>query len=390
MIPIAYNLRNLAVRKSTTIAAAGGLGLVVFVFSAAMMLSNGIKKTLGRSGHSDVAVVMRKGADAELSSSIEENQVGLVLASGDVARAQDGQPLGVGEVVVVILLDKIGTDGGVSNVQVRGVPDNVMAFRSETKIIEGRPAKPGTDEVIIGKAIRGRFKGMEMGQSFELRKNRPVKVVGVFADGGSSHESEIWVDAHLARTSFGREGLVSAVRAKLSSPTKFDAFKATLESNPQLNLTAMRETEFYEKQSSGTSAFITGMGVAIVFFFSVGAMIGAMITMHASIAHRQREIGTLRALGFSRLSILLSFLFESVLLALIGGVFGSAASMLMGLVRFSMMNFQSWSEIVFTFEPTPGIIISSMIIAIIMGLTGGFYPAVRAALMNPIQAMRGN
>lgn len=390
MIPIAYNLRNLAVRKSTTIAAAGGLGLVVFVFSAAMMLSNGIKKTLGRSGHNDVAVVMRKGSDAELSSSIEENQVGLVLASGDVARAQDGQPLGVGEVVVVILLDKLGTDGGMSNVQVRGVPDNVMAFRSETKIIEGRPAKPGTDEVVIGKAIRGRFKGIEMGQSFELRKNRPVKVVGVFADGGSSHESEIWVDAHLARTSFGREGLVSAVRAKLSSPAKFDAFKATLESNPQLNLTAMRETEFYEKQSSGTSAFITGMGIAIVFFFSVGAMIGAMITMHASIAHRQREIGTLRALGFSRLSILISFLFESVLLALIGGAFGSAASMLMGLVRFSMMNFQSWSEIVFTFEPTPGIIISSMIIAVIMGLAGGFYPAVRAALMNPIQAMRGN
>jgi putative ABC transport system permease protein len=388
MIPLAYNLRNLTVRLSTTIASAGGLALVVFVFSSMMMLSNGIEKTLGRSAQSDVAIVMRKGSDAELSSGIEETQVGLVLAGREVKKQPNGQPDGVGEVALVILLDKIGTDG-VSNVQIRGVPDNVMTFRPDVKIVDGRPAQPGTDEVIIGKAIRGRFKGMDLGQSFDLRKNRPVKVVGVFADSGSSFESEIWGDLHTILSSFGREGTVSSVRARLQDETKFDAFKTAIEQDPQLGLMVMRESEYYEKQSAGMSVFITAMGVMIGVFFSIGAMIGAMITMHASIANRQREIGTLRALGFSRLSILTSFLIESVALALVGGAVGAAASLLMGFVRFSTMNFASFSEIVFTFEPTPGILIRAMLLAALMGLLGGLFPAIRAARMNPILAMRG-
>ena len=388
MIPLAYNLRNLTVRLSTTVAAAGGLALVVFVFASVMMLSNGIKKTLGRSAQPDVAIVMRKGSDAELSSGIEETQVGLVLAGREVKKQPNGQPDGVGEVSLVILLDKLGADG-VSNVAVRDVPDNVMTFRRDVKIVEGRPARPGTDEVIIGKAIRGRFKGLELGQTFDLRKNRPAKVVGVFADGGSSFESEIWGDLNTIRSAFGREGMVSSVRVRLQDPTHFDSFKLAIDQDPQLGLLVMRESEYYEKQSAGTSIFITAMGVMIAIFFSIGAMIGAMITMHASIANRQREIGTLRALGFSRLSILTSFLIESIALALMGGAVGAIAAMGMGFVRFSTMSFASWSEIVFTFEPTPGIIVSAMALAAVMGLFGGFFPAVRAARMNPILAMRG-
>jgi putative ABC transport system permease protein len=390
MIPVAYNLRNLAVRKTTTAAAAGGLALVVFVFSSVMMLSNGIEKTLGRSGKADVAIVLRKGSEeAELSSGIDEAHVGIVLSSPGVAKGSNGQPLGVGEIVAVILLEKIGTEGGVSNVQVRGVPDSALAFRPETRVVAGRPAKPGTDEVIVGQAIRGRFKGLEIGQSFELRKNRPVTVVGVFADEGSSYESEIWADVGTIRAAFGREGSVSSVRVKLESASKFDLLKSSIEQNRQLGLAAIRETDYYEKQSEGTSIFVRALGTIIAFFFSIGAMIGAMITMHASIANRQREIGTLRALGFSRLSILSSFLLESLLLALIGGAVGAAASLAMGLVRFSTMNFSSWSEIVFTFEPTPGIMIGSIVLAAVMGILGGFFPALRAARMSPIKAMRG-
>lgn len=388
MIPIAYNLRNLAVRKSTTIAAAGGLGLVVFVFASVLMLSNGIERTLGRAARPDVALVMRKGSDAELSSGVEEVQVGLVLAGKEVAKQPNGQPDGVGEISVVILMDKLGTDG-FSNVQIRGVPDNVMTFRPSVHLIEGRPPQPGTDEAIVGKAIAGRFKGLTIGQSFELRKNRPAKVVGIFADGGSSYESEVWADLQNVRSAFGREGIVSSVRVRLQSESKFDAFRTSIEQDPQLGLMVMRESEYYEKQSEGTSLFIKAMGIIIAVFFSFGAMIGAMITMHASVANRQKEIGTLRALGFSRLSILTCFLLESVALALIGGLLGTAASLLMGFVRFSTMNFASWSEIVFTFEPTPKILISSVIAAAIMGLVGGFFPAIRAARMNPIQAMRG-
>jgi putative ABC transport system permease protein len=387
VIPLSYNARNLAVRKSTTLAAALGLGLVVFVFASVMMLSNGIKKTLGRAASPDVAIVLRKGSDAELSSSIEDPSVSIIMASKEIAKAPDGQPLAIGEVVAVMLLEKLGTTG-VSNVQVRGVPDGVFAFRPSVHIVEGRLAKPGSDEVIVGKAIRGRFRGLEVGQSFDLKKNRPVRVVGVFADEGSSHESEVWADVHLVRAAFGRDGLVSAVRARLESPSKFDAFKTSIETNRQLGLAVMRESDYYEKQSEGTRIFITAMGVMIAIFFSVGAMIGATITMHAAVANRQREIGTLRALGFSRTSILGCFLFESVLLALIGGALGAAASMLMGFVRFSTMNFASWSEISFSFEPTVGIVATAVILAAIMGILGGFFPAIRASRVSPIEAMR--
>jgi putative ABC transport system permease protein len=388
MIPVAYNLRNLAVRKTTTIATAVGLGLVVFVFASSLMLAKSVEQTLGRSARADVAIVLRKGSDAEMMSGIEEQQIGLILSNADVAKRSDGKPEGVGEIVAVILLDKLGTDG-ISNVQVRGVPDDAMAFRPSARIIEGRPAQPGTDEAIVGKQIYQRFKGLSLGGTFELRKNRPVKVVGVFEDGSSSFESEVWADLHTVGAAFGRNGSVSSVRAKLTSPEKFAAFEASIEQNRQLGMDVMRESDYYEKQSEGTSIFIKVLGILIVVFFSVGAMIGAMITMHASIASRQREIGTLRALGFSRSSILLSFLLESVLLAGIGGAVGAAASLAMRLVKFSTINFASFSEVVFTFEPTPAIMIASVMLAVFMGLVGGFFPAVRAARMNPIQAMRG-
>jgi putative ABC transport system permease protein len=387
MIPFSYNLRNLTVRATTTASAAFGMALVVFVVAAVSMLNNGIKKTLGRTADPRGAVVIRKGSDNELSSSIDEPNVGLVLATAGVARAADGAPEGLGELLVVILLDKVGTDG-FSNVQIRGVPDSVLKFRSEVRLVAGRAPQPGTDEVFVGRGIRGRFKGVELGQTFELKKNRPVNVVGVFEDGGSSAESEIWADLNTVRTAFGREGLVSSVRVHLESPTKFDGFKASLESNRQLGLEAQRESEYYEKQSQGLSIFITALGFGIAFFFFVGAVIGAAITMLASVANRQREIGTLRALGFSRRSIIASFLLESVLLALAGGAIGAVASLALGFVKFSMMNFQSWSEIVFTFEPDLGTIVSAVTVAVVMGIVGGLWPAIKAARMSPVEAMR--
>jgi putative ABC transport system permease protein len=387
MVPIAYNIRNITVRKATTTATAGGLALVVWVFASVLMLSSGIERTLGRSGAEDRAIVLRKGSDAELASGIDDPQVGVILASTEVAKGTDGAGMGVGEVVGVILLDKLGTDG-FSNVTIRGVPDTVLKFRPEVKIVAGRQSTPGTDEVIVGKAIRGRFKGVELDQSFDLKKNRPVKVVGIFEDGGSSFESEVWGDLHTVRAAFGREGMVSSVRVRLTSASSFDAFKTSIEQNRQLGLEAIREPEFYEKASSGTSIFIKALGFTIAFFFAVGAMIGAMITMHASVANRRREIGTLRALGFSRMAILTSFLLEALLLSLIGGVVGALAALPMSFLKFSTMNFATWAEIVFAFEPTPGILLSSMLVAGVMGLVGGFWPAVRAARTNPIEAMR--
>jgi putative ABC transport system permease protein len=388
MIPIKYNVRNLVVRKTTSIAAGLGLGLVVFVLASALMLAESVERTLGRSAAEDVAVVLRKGSDTELPSAISDTQVGLILANPGVAKGDDGTPISSAELVTVILLDKLGTDG-VSNVQVRGVPDNVMKLRKDVNIVSGRLARPGTDEVIVGKAIANRFKGLELNQSFDLRKNRPVTVVGIFEDKGSSFESEVWADVKTLAAAFGREGFVSSVRVKLESPTKLDGFKAAVEQNPQLEAQVMSETEYYEKQSEGTSIFIKAMGIVITVFFSGGAIVGAWITMHASVANRKREIATLRALGFGKGSILFSFLLESVVLAFGGGLIGALASLGMRFVKFSTMNFATWSEITFTFEPTPGIMITSLVVAVLMGLVGGLFPAVSAARMQLVQALRG-
>jgi len=387
MIPLKYNLRSLMVRKRTTFATAFGIALVVFVLASALMLSAGVKKTMANAGRNDVAIVLRKGSDAELGSGVDEPQVGLVKSLPGVKR--DGNtPIGVGEVVVVLALEKLGADG-VTNVQVRGTTEDARKLRPNVKVVDGRLPTPGSDEAMVGVRIRGRFRGVDLGQTFELKKNRPVKVVGVFEDAGSAHESEVWVDLDMLRSTFGREGAVSSVRVLLESPAAFDAFQAAVEQDKRVGLMALRETVYYEKQSENTSLFIGVLGSVIAFFFSLGAMIGATITMYASIANRQREIGTLRALGFSRFAILVSFLFEGVVLSAIGGVLGTLASLGMGTVKFSMINFASWSEMVFKFEATPEVLLTALIAALSMGFVGGFLPAVKAARVSPLEAMRG-
>jgi len=390
MIPIRYNVRSLAVRRATTLATSLGIGLVVFVFAGALMLSNGVKKTLQTSGNPDIAMVMRAGSDNEMGSNMDEPNVHNVLAAPGVKKDEKGSPVGTGETVVVAAMPKLGAaDNGISNVLLRGVRDNVMAFRPTVKIIDGRPARPGSEEVIIGTRLRGRFKGLQLNESFDLRKNRPAKVVGVFEDGGSAFESEVWVDADVLRQAYGREGSINVVRVRLESPAVFDSFKAQVESDKNLGFMAVRETEYYEKQSEGTSLFIGAMGTLIAVFFAMGAMIGAMITMYSAVANRQKEIGTLRALGFSRRSILTSFLLESTVLALLGGIVGAAASLGMGFVHFSMLNQASWSEVVFSFTPTPQILMTALTFAGGMGLFGGLFPAIRATRVSAIQAIRG-
>ena len=389
MIPIAYNLGSLGVRRRTTATAVLGIALVVFVLAGALMLTAGIRRTLGSTGRADGALVIRKGSDAELSSNIDLATVGLILEGPEVRRSEKGAALGCGEVIVVTALEKIGTDGGVSNVNVRGVADNVWQVRPEAHIVDGVPARAGTDEAVIGARIRGRFKGVQLGQSVELRKGRPARIVGVFEAGGSSFESEIWADVDTVRTAFGREGLVSSTTVQLLSPESFDAFRARIEHDKNLGLEAMRESIYYEKQSENLAKFIGVLGVMISAFFSIGAMIGAMITMYASVSNREREVGTLRALGFSRRSVLASFMLEACLVSLLGGAVGCVASLALGVVKFSMINFATWSEIVFVFEPTAQILAIAMVSAVGMGVIGGFLPAIRAARLRPVDAMRG-
>ena len=386
MIPLRYTYRSLLVRKATTIAAAFGIAMTVFVLASALMMSAGVKKTLGSSGRADVAIVLRKGSDAELGSGIEDPQVGLIRAMPGIKK-EDNVPIGVGEVVIVIALEKLGAEG-VANVQVRGVGDLSKKLRPNINIVEGRAATPGSDEVVIGKGINGRFRGVNLGDSFELKRNRSVTVVGVFEDKGSSHESEVWLDVDTLRSMFGREGAVSSVRVVLEQPSSFEGFQLAVEQDKRLGLQAMREVTYFENQSQGTSLFIGILGTLIAVCFSVGAMIGATITMYASVANRQREIGTLRALGFSRFSILVCFLVESILLAVGGGIVGALASLALGGVHFSMINLASWSEMTFSLDPAPQLIGIAVGAAGIMGVLGGFLPAIRASGVSPLAAMR--
>lgn len=388
LVPLSYNIRSLFVRKTTTIATAFGIALVVFVLASSLMLSSGIKKTLVSTGAPDRAIVLRKGAGTELASNIETRTVGIILSSSGV-KVDNQVPQGGPEVVVVLSMDKLGTDGKISNVQVRGVTPMSYTLRKELNIVEGRAATPGTDEVVLGKGIRGRFRGLELGQSFELKKNRPVKVVGIFDGHGSGFDSEVWADLDTLRATFGRNGVASSVLVQLDSPASYDAFKSVVEHDKQLGLEPFRELEYYEKQSEGTSIFVTALGIVVTFFFSLGAMIGATITMYAAVAQRRREIGTLQALGFSRFAILTSFVFEAFVLALVGGAFGAVASLAMGFVKFSMMNFSTWQEISFSFDPQPTIVLGAAVAGGVMGVIGGFFPALAAARTPPIAAMRG-
>ena len=390
MIPISYNVRSLMVRKTTTFATAGGIALVVFVLAAALMLSAGVKKTLVAGGRDDNAIVLRKGSGNEMSSSIDGPTVSLVLAAPGVKKDETGAPLGTGEIVVVIAQQKLSAEPGqVSNILVRGVTENVFKVRPEVHLIAGRAPKPGTDECLVGKGIAGNFQGMSLGGKFELKKNRPVEVVGIFEAGGSSFESEVWANIETARTSFGREGLVSSVTVRLESAAKLDGFKATVSTDKQLQLETKRETSYYEEQSQGTALFISAMGWVVSVFCAFGAMLGAMNTMFAAVVQRKREVGTLRALGFSKFAILSSFVLESTFLALVGGLVGLGASLLLSFVRVSMMNFSTWQEVSFSFYPAPNLLLGSLIAGAMMGILGGFLPALKAARTSPIEAMRG-
>lgn len=385
MVPIQYNLRSLWVRKVTTIATAAGVALVVFVFGAALMLSAGVQKAMSISGREDTAIVLRDGSEAELPSSFSADLVNIIRDRPEVKQgAADGA---VGEVVVVLTVDV--TDGsGISNVMLRGVPPESYRFRPEVKIVSGRMPTPGTNETIVGKAIVGRFVGVAEGKQFDVRNNRPLKVVGTFSAGGSSYESEVWTDVGVLRDSLGRPSVVSSARVRLNSKHDLQAFRTALEADKRLGVDVLRETAYYEKQSEQTAGFLQGMGTMFAVLLSFAAMIFASITMNGAVANRTREIGTLRALGFGQGAILFSFLLEAIFLATVGGAIGTALVMMMSLFTFSTMNFQTFSEIVITFTATPGVVIASLIFSAVMGVLGGIVPAIRASRVSPIEAMR--
>ncbi|MEO7731029.1 MAG: FtsX-like permease family protein [Kofleriaceae bacterium] len=383
MVPVQYNARSLWVRKVTTFATAFGIALVVFVFAGALMLGD-VSRVLAAAGRPDNVIILRKGSDAELTSAIANDYLGLFRGPAQVSQATGL----IGEIIVVVIADHMDGSGS-SNVLVRGTPAEGLAFRPEIKIVSGRAPKPGTNEVMVGTGIAGRFKGLLQGQTIDLRRNRPLMVVGEFSADGGGYESEVWGDLDYVRNALGRQAVVSSARVRLNNPAEFDAYRQLIETDKRFSMKVMRESDYYEKQSAQTASFLKMLGLVVAILFSLAAMIGAAITMNGAVANRTREIGTLRALGFSRLAILTSFLLEALFLAAIGGVLGSALVLVLTVfVSFPVINFQTFSEIVIRFHATPAVFVKALIFSGVMGLVGGLFPAIRASRVSPIEAMR--
>lgn len=386
-VPLSYTLRNLWTRKLTTLLTAGGMALVVFVFAAVQMLDTGLRQTLVATGQPDNIHVTRRAAGAEISSVIDRAQAAIVESQPEIAIGEDGQRLASKEVVILITLPKRDT-GTATNVTTRGVGSAAFALRPQLRITGGRMFRPGVSEVIVGASIAERFEGAALGSAMRFG-GREWRVVGIFEAKGSAYDSEVWTDADQLQRAFRRNAW-SVVVARIADPGALPEIRRRLENDPRLTLDVKAEREFFEDQSKALSNFISYLGLTLSVIFSVGAMIGAMITMYAAVANRTGEIGTLRALGFRRRSILLTFLAEALMLGVFGGIAGLMLASLMQFVHISTLNWQSFSELAFSFTLTPRIIITSMTFAVLMGVAGGFLPAVRASRLNIVDALRAN
>jgi len=386
-IPFTYSLRNLATRKLTTVLTAGGMALVVFVFAAVLMLGAGLKQTLVDTGSDDNVVAIRKGAGTEVQSGVERASAAVIESRPEVALGAGGVLLASKEMVVLITL--FARDGnGPGNVMVRGVGPLATSLRPQARVSEGRMFRPGSNEVVAGKSLTKKFQGVGVGDSLRFG-GREWQVVGLLDSGGAGFDSEIWGDVDQLMPAF-RRPVYSSVIVRLADPTRFDAFKAVIETDPRLTVEVKRERQFYADQSELMANFIRILGLTLTAIFSIGAVIGAMITTYAAVASRTGEIGTLRALGFRRREVMGAFLAESMLLSLIGGMVGLVLASFMQLVTVSTMNWQSFSELAFSFRLTPAIILQTLLFSLFMGFVGGFLPAARAARMNIVAALRSS
>jgi len=384
-IPFAYVLRNLWTRKLTTLLTAGGMALVVFVFAAVLMLDAGLRKTLVSTGSMDNAILLRPAAQTEIQSAVYRDQASLVETLPEVARGEAGVPLVSKETIVLIAIPKRGS-GKPANLVVRGMPAMGIRLRPQVAMIDGRMFRPGTSEVVVGRAIAEGFDGTGIGEKLRFA-GREWTIVGSFDGAKSGFDSEIWGDVEQMLQAFRRTAY-SSVLVRLAGADRFGAFKARVAADQRLILDVKQEPLFYQEQSKSLSTFISYLGVALSVIFSIGAMIGAMITMYASVASRTGEIGTLRALGFRRSSILAAFLAESLLLALAGGAAGLALASFLQAFTITTMNWQSFSQLAFGFHLTPSIAASTLAFSLAMGLAGGFLPSVRAARLEIVDALR--
>ncbi len=389
-LPLVYNLRNLWVRRVSTLLTVAGVALAVGVLLVVLMLVHGLRHALILSGSPDNVIVLRKNSQAETMSGLSRESANIITTSPEAATGAGGRRLAAAEAVVGANLQRRGqtSSRSGSNVTVRGITPDSLALRPQVTIVEGRAPSQGTPEILAGRNASRGFENCQLGGTMRMG-GLDWNVVGVFEAGGSSFESELWGDVELLTRSFGREGGFSSVTLTLADPRQgFVALKERLEADPRLNVEVMREQEYYALSSSALTALISVLGGVLIVLFSIGAVMGAMVTMFAFVGTRTKEIGTLRALGFPRRAILACFLLESVLLALCGGAAAGVPALFLQRLTFSTVNFSTFTDVTWHFRATPGIILGGLVFAAVMGVAGGLIPAIRAARMPIVNALR--
>lgn len=386
-VPISYNFRSIRARWTSTIVAVLGIAGTVGVFVAMLSLARGFRATLVASGSPGNALVMRAGSTSEMMGGITLDSVKIAEDEPGVAHDASGQPLVTQEVVGVIPIPLIST-GTDANVQVRGVASNVLQIRKFVKIVQGRMFESGLDELVVGKNASKTYQGLTVGNTVNFAGGR-WKVVGVFEAGGSSFDSEVWCDARILNEVLKRpENIFQSATVHLTSPAAFQQFKDAITSDPRLNLEVLREIDYYAKQSSGMTRLITVLGGLVAAIMAFGAVFGALNTMYSAVSERGREIATMRAIGYSASSVTLSFLFEALLISFVAGVIGCVAVLPLNGLTTSTMNFQTFSNLAFAFKITFDLLLMGVLFALVMGVLGGFLPALRAALRPVAVSLR--
>ena len=384
-IPLSYNLRNLWTRRLTTVLTLSGMALVVFVFASILMLAEGLEQTLVETGSYDNALLLRKGSTSEVLSFVSREQASIIETLPEIATGSNGKRLLAKELVVLVAVPKRGSDKP-SNVILRGIEESSLHLREQVRLVQGRLPRMGTFEVMAGTGVARNFQRMALNETLCCGM-KEWRIVGIFDAGSTGFSSEVWGDADQLMQTFRRPAY-STVIFRLRDSSEFQNLQTRVESDPRLTLAVKRETRFYEEQSEMMVKFLRILGLSLTIIFSMGAIIGAMITMYSAVANRVMEIGTLRALGFGRKDVLVAFLVESLLLGLLGGVAGLLFASLMQFVRISTTNFQSFAELAFGFRLSPKIVYQGMVFALIMGFVGGLLPAFRASRMTIVEALR--
>jgi putative ABC transport system permease protein len=385
-IPVVYNLRSVKERWTSSVVAVLGIAGTVAVFVAMLSLARGFKVALTSSGLPQNAIVQQTGADSEMTSAIEIGAVRVVEDAPLVAR-RGYEPLVSAEVVVLAALPMRGTTSD-ANVQMRGVSPRVLAVRDNVRIVQGRFFTPGLYELVVGSNAARAYEGLDFGKTVQIGPGK-WKIVGIFNAGGSAFDSEIWADANVVNGAYQRPpGIYQSATAKLRSEDDFTAFKTALERDPRAKLQATREPEYYESQSQLVTTLITVLGSIVAVVMGLGAILAALNTMYSAVSERSREIAILRALGFQGSSIVLSFLAEALIIAVVGGIIGCIVVLPVNGITTGTINWQTFSHLSFAFRITPDLLLWGVVFAIFMGVLGGLPPAIRAARANVSTTLR--